>query len=100
VKTIALFVLALIVNFIAPNISFAADKDKQKLAAERRADVMPFDLRATTHVVTKTTMGGIQQVVVKNASNATQIALMHEHLKNITVQFSKGNFSDPTQIQC
>lgn len=97
-KNIALFVLTIIAICIAPNISFAADKTRQEAVAERGVDVMPFDLKATTHIFTKERMGGIQRVVVKNASDATQIGLIREHLKKIAAQFSKGEFSGPTRI--
>lgn len=97
-KNIALFVLTIIAICIAPNVSFAADKTRQEAVAERGVDVMPFDLNATTHIFTKERMGGIQRVVVKNASDATQIGLIREHLKKIAAQFSKGEFSGPTRI--
>lgn len=97
-KNIALFVLTIIAICIAPNISFAADKTRQEAVAERGVDVMPFDLKATTHIFTKSKMGGIQQVIVKNSSDATQIGLIREHLKKIAAQFSKGEFSGPTNI--
>jgi hypothetical protein len=98
VKNIALFILTLIVNFLASNFSLAAGNAKQEIVAERGAVVMPFDLKATTHIFTKTTIGGIQKVVVKNASNTTQIRLIREHLKKVAAQFSKGDFSDPAYI--
>lgn len=97
-KNITLFVLAIIVNCITPNFSFAADKIRQEAVAERGVDVMPFDLKATTHIFTKNSMGGIQQVVVKNDSDATQIGLIREHLKKIAAQFSQGEFPGPTRI--
>ena len=97
-KNIASFVRVVIVIGLAPNFSFAADKTRQKAVAERGADVMPFDLKATTHIFTKSSMGGTQQVVVKNASDTEQIGLIREHLKIIAAQFSKGDFSGPTRI--
>ncbi len=97
-KNIALFVLTIIVICLAPNFSFAADKTRQGAVAERDVDVMPFDLKATTHIFTKRRIGGIQQVVVKNAGDATQIGLIREHLKKIAAQFSKGDFSGPTHL--
>jgi hypothetical protein len=98
VKNIALFVLTLIVICLAPNVSFAADKTRQEAVAERGVDMMPFDLKATTHIFTKKSMGGIQQVVVKTPGDAAQIGLIREHLKKVAAQFSKGDFSGPTHI--
>jgi hypothetical protein len=97
-KNILLFALSILVFSLAPNYSFAADKTRQEAVAERGFDVMPFDLKATTHIFTKQRMGGIQQVVVKDASDATQIGLIREHLKKIAAQFSKSDFSGPTHI--
>lgn len=97
-RNIALFVLTVIVISLVPSFSFAADKARQEAVAKRGIDVMPFDLKSTTHIFTKNSMGGIQQVVVKNASDATQIGLIREHLKKIAAQFSKGDFSDPARI--
>jgi hypothetical protein len=98
VKNIASFVLAITVICLALDFSFAADITRQEAVAERGADVMPFDLKATTHIFTKSSMGGTQQVVVKNASDTEQIGLIREHLKMIAAQFSKGEFSGPTRI--
>lgn len=83
---------------IAPDPSFAQDKTRQEAVAERGADVMPFDLKATTHIFTKRKKGGIQQVVVKNTNDVAQIGLIREHLKKIATQFSKGDFSGPARI--
>lgn len=98
VKNFVIFVLALSAFCVVPHSSFAADKARQEAVAERGADVMPFDLEATTHIFTKIEMGGIQQVIVKNASDTTQIGLIRKHLKKIAAQFSKGDFSDPSHI--
>jgi hypothetical protein len=97
-RNIALFVLTVIVISLVPSFSFAADKTRQEAVAKRGIDVMPFDLKSTTHIFTKNSMGGIQQVVVKNASDATQIGLIREHLKKIAAQFSTGDFSGPARI--
>jgi hypothetical protein len=59
---------------------------------------MPFSLKATTHIFTKTADGGIQRVVAKRAADAEQIELVRKHLRDIQAQFLKGNFSGPTHI--
>ena len=59
---------------------------------------MPFSLAATTHVFTKTADGGTQRVVAKQASDATQVKLVREHLHEIQAQFLKGGFSGPEHI--
>jgi hypothetical protein len=98
VKNTALYVLMTTAILLAQNLSIAADKTRQEVVAERGPDIMPFDLKATTHIFTKTPAGGIQQVVVKNANDAKQTGLIREHLKKIAAQFSKGEFSGPTHI--
>lgn len=75
-----------------------AETTRQHIVAERGADVMPFALKATTHVFVKTGTGGTQQVVAKDPKDAQQIRLAREHLKDIAEQFSKGDFTGPTHI--
>jgi hypothetical protein len=76
----------------------AADVQRQAEVARRGPDVMPFDLKATTHIFTKTERGGIQRVVAKDVSNAVQTRLVREHLREIQQQFTKGDFSGPAHI--
>lgn len=90
--------LSIIAIFFAPNFSYAVDKTRQQVVAERGVDVMPFDLKATSHIFTKNKNGGIQQVVVKHANDAKQTALIREHLQQIATRFSQGDFSGPTHI--
>jgi hypothetical protein len=76
----------------------AADAQRQAEVAKLGADVMPFSLKATTHVLTKTAQGGVQRVVAKSPADAQQVKLVREHLRNIQTQFLKGDFSGPTHI--
>ena len=76
----------------------AADAQRQAEVAKLGADVMPFSLKATTHIFTKTAEGGVQRVVAKNAADAQQVKLVREHLREIQTQFLKGDFSGPTHI--
>lgn len=89
-------VLALFVSL--PLMAQAADAERQAEVAKLGADVMPFSLKATTHVFTKTAEGGVQRVVAKRASDAPQVKLVREHLRDIQTQFLKGDFSGPTHI--
>jgi hypothetical protein len=81
-----------------PLLVFAADAQRQADVAERGKDVMPFSLKDTTHVFTKTADGGIQRVVVKDVANADQTKLVRTHLREIEQQFRKGDFSGPSHI--
>lgn len=66
--------------------------------ARRGAQIMPFNLEQTTHIFTKTEKGGLQQVVVKDVSNAEQITLIRDHLSKISREFARGDFSSPAKI--
>ena len=88
--------LAVLVGF--PLATAARDAQRHAEVATRGADVMPFSLKATTHIFTKTADGGIQRVVAKSAGDTAQVKLVREHLRDIQAQFLKGNFSGPTHI--
>lgn len=81
-----------------PLAGYAADSHRQTKVARLGADVMPFSLRATTHIFTKTAQGGTQRVVANKPSDATQVRLVREHLHDIQTQFRKGDFSGPSHI--
>ena len=76
----------------------AADAQRQAEVAKRGPDVMPFDLKATQHVFTKTPEGGIQKVVARNTGDSEQVKLVRGHLRDIQTEFLKGDFSGPTHI--
>ena len=60
--------------------------------------VMPFDLKQTQHIFTKTETGGVQQVITRSPSNTRQIELIRQHLTKISQEFSRGDFSNPAKI--
>ncbi|MDP2180414.1 hypothetical protein [Methylicorpusculum sp.] len=66
--------------------------------AQRGAHVMPFDLEQTLHVFTKTELGGVQQVIVKDKTNTGQIELIRAHLAKIADEFKHGDYSNPAKI--
>jgi len=88
--------LAVLVGF--PLATAAQDAQRQAEVAIRGADVMPFSLKATKHIFTKTADGGMQRVVANSAADTAQVKLVREHLRDIQAQFLKGNFSGPTHI--
>ncbi|KRB93006.1 hypothetical protein [Noviherbaspirillum sp. Root189] len=71
---------------------------RQAEVAQRGADVMPFDLAATTHVFSKTKGGGIQRVIAKRLNDKAQIKLVRQHLRDIQQQFKAGDFAGPSHI--
>lgn len=76
----------------------AAISERQAEVAEKGADVMPFDLDATTHIFEKNDEGGLQQVVVDNPDDTEQIALIRTHLAEEAERFQQGDFHDPQMI--
>jgi hypothetical protein len=72
--------------------------DRQAEVVERGAEVMPFDLDATTHRFTRTSDGGVQTVTADDPADQTQIGSIREHLRTERDNFSQGDFDDPARI--
>jgi hypothetical protein len=66
--------------------------------AQRGAQVMPFDLKATTHIFTSSDDGGSQRVVANDPFDEAQISLIRTHLREIQAAFQRGDFSAPASI--
>jgi len=71
---------------------------RQDLVAERGAQVMPFDLDATTHDFEPTPDGGIQTVTADDPGDLEQIQLIRQHLAEERAAFATGDFGDPIAI--
>ncbi len=95
-RFLTLLALAAAAALAAP--AGAADAQRQAEVARRGPDVMPFSLKATQHVFTKTPDGGVQKVVARQASDAEQVRLVRAHLRDIRTQFLQGDFSGPAHI--
>lgn len=93
-------VLVAAVAVVAVGCSGADDSlaERQAEVAERGAQVMPFDLDATTHTFTNTSDGGLQVVVADDPVDADQIALIRGHLAEERDNFARGDFDDPAAI--
>ncbi len=76
----------------------ATDADRRATVASRGAQVMPFDLDATTHTFTKTDTGGRQVVTADDPADRAQIDLIRQHLRTERDNFAAGNYSDPARI--
>jgi len=93
------FLLGATVVAIALSLpAVAADAQRQAEVARLGADVMPFNLGATTHVFTKAANGGTQRVIARNAADVQQVTLVRAHLRDIQTQFLKGDYSSPSHI--
>ena len=64
--------------FALPSVACAADPERQAEVGRRGADVMPFSLKATTHIFTKSRDGGTQRIIAKDGSHARQIQRVRE----------------------
>ncbi|MEL6605815.1 MAG: aspartate carbamoyltransferase [Cyanobacteria bacterium J06614_10] len=62
------------------------------------AQVMPFDLEATMHEFKAVPNGGLQTVTANDPTDSQQIELIQSHLKEESIKFQNGNFSDPAKI--
>ena len=91
-------VLCGLAMFLNSRVAGAAESNRQADVSARGATVMPFELKATTHLFSKTGAGGVQQVIAKAPRNSAQIRLVREHLREIATQFAAGNFSAPARI--
>jgi hypothetical protein len=72
--------------------------DREDAVAERGADVMPFDLNATTHTFTPTDDGLVEDVTADDPGDGENIALIREHLADERQRFRRGDYGDPAQI--
>ncbi|MGZ8915384.1 MAG: aspartate carbamoyltransferase [Methylobacter sp.] len=75
-----------------------ASPERLNEVTQRGMHVMPFDLKQTQHIFSKTETGGVQQVIVKDPGNSKQIELIRQHLSKISEEFTRGDFSNPAKI--
>jgi hypothetical protein len=93
-------VTAILIGLIG-GLAISAGHDepsREEVVAKNGAEVMPFDLDATTHVFDATSFGGVQQVVADDPADAEQIALIRAHLGDEVERFRTGDFGDPATI--
>lgn len=72
--------------------------DHQGTIHEMGTHVMPFALNKTLHIFEMTVSGGIQDVVLRDEKDDDQLILIRQHLREETVRFSEGDFSDPKAL--
>ena len=89
-----------ILNLIPSHAALAQSASPERLneVTQRGMHVMPFDLKQTQHLFTQTDTGGVQQVIARNPGNSQQIELIRQHLRKISGEFSRGDFSNPEKI--
>lgn len=95
-------VLAAVASVVVGGLAGCSSQDdttnRQATVASRGAEVMPFDLDATTHTFTKTDLGGQQLVTANDPNDQTEIDLIRQHLQTERTSFANGDFSDPARI--
>jgi hypothetical protein len=72
---LAIIILAAVVGAESTQAAEKASEQRQEKVAQRGAGVMPFDLEKTTPIFSITQAGGVQQVVVRDASDLNQLGL-------------------------
>jgi hypothetical protein len=74
------------------------DASRQDQVADRGAEVMPFDLEATTHRFEPTDTGLLETVVADDPTDAEQVGLIRQHLAEEADRFVQGDYGDPATI--
>jgi hypothetical protein len=75
-----------------------ASADRQVDVASRGAEVMPFDLEATTHRFEPVDDGLVETVVADDHDDSEQVELVRQHLAHEASRFSQGDYGDPATI--
>jgi len=90
VKAVAIFLL------LSGSTAFA--QTPQEHVHQMAHSVMPFGMSKTVHIFKMTESGGVQRVIVKDAGDTDQIALIQQHLKHEAEKFQHGDYSDPVML--
>lgn len=98
-EKVSLFATAMLgLMLTQPTVAQTANPERLEEVTQRGMHVMPFDLKQTQHIFTKTETGGVQQVIARSPSNTRQIELIRQHLTKISQEFSRRDFSNPAKI--
>jgi hypothetical protein len=65
---------------------------------QQSREEVPYALDQTLQSFTKTVHGGVQHVVIKPTADKEQVKLIQEHLRQLTNQFQKGDFSATQRV--
>jgi hypothetical protein len=76
----------------------APSADRQGAVASRGAEIMPFDLAATTHRFEPVDDGLIETVVADDHDDPEQDELVRQHLAHEASRFARGDYGDPATI--
>ena len=84
--------------FLVLGRTVASAQTRQEHVHHSGHGVMPFDLAKTTHIFRMTDSGGVQRVIVKDATAKDQVALIQRHLEHEAAAFQRGDYSDPASL--
>ncbi len=84
--------------FLVLGCTIALAQTKQEHVHHMGQSVMPFDLAKTTHIFRMTDSGGVERVIVKDATAKDQVALIQQHLRHEAEAFQRGDYSDPASL--
>ncbi len=84
--------------FLVLACSLVSAQTKQENVHHMAHMVMPFDLAKTTHIFRMTESGGVERVLVKDATAKDQVALIQRHLQHEADAFRRGDYSDPASL--
>lgn len=87
----------LLVSAAAPAAEPVGSERVEEVQQQSR-EAVPYSLDQTLQSFTKTVHGGVQHVVVKPEADKEQIKLVQEHLRELTNQFRKGDFSATQRV--
>jgi len=91
--------LAVLIAVMSPlNAASVNAQTQQEHVHHMSHSVMPFDMAKTMHIFKMTESGGVQQVIVRDAGDTGQIALIRQHLQHEAERFQHGDYSDPASL--
>ena len=76
----------------------APAQTKQEHVHATGHSVMPFDLTKVVHIFRMTDSGGVERVIVKDATAKDQVSLIQHHLQHEAEAFQRGDYSDPASL--
>jgi hypothetical protein len=84
--------------FLTLGCTLALAQTQQEHVHHMEHSVMPFDLAKTRHIFRMTEFGGVERVIVKDATAMDQAALIQQHLRHEAQAFQRGDYSDPASL--
>jgi hypothetical protein len=98
VRTLRTAIFAVVILLGSACADSSTDTSDDSLIDARGAEVMPFDLDATSHGFVKNEAGGVETVLVLDPADEVEIELIRGHLAKEAVAFAAGDFSDPAHV--